>query len=76
MQSTHCEAVGRDYDEIEKTALGSYDPSQSTAEFIAMCKELADIGITHLIFNMNSYDDVSVLSDAFAKEIIPAVAEL
>lgn len=73
----HCENLGRPYEEIEKTALGTAhiaDGQQSAADIIAQCKELADLGIEHLIFNMPNLHEMTPL-EVFAKEIIPAVAE-
>ena len=51
----HCEDVGRDYEEIERTALGTANvgPEGMTPdEVIEMCRELHRAGIQHLIFNM------------------------
>lgn len=74
----HCENVGRDYDEIEKTTLGTayFAPDQfSPADIIANCRSLAEIGIQHAIFNMPDPHALTPL-ETFGREIIPAVAEL
>jgi F420-dependent oxidoreductase-like protein len=73
----HCEAVGRPYDEIERTALGTVHlapGAMSPSEVIAFCKEVADTGIQHLIFNMPNTHELAPL-EIFGKEIIPAAAE-
>lgn len=73
----HCEAVGRSYDEIERTTLGTVmvGPGGMTpAQVIETCRELADAGIQHAIFNMPNVHEITPL-EIFGKEIIPAVAE-
>src|SRR5690606_28893024 len=46
----HCEAVGRDYDEIEKTLSTRYVPGESGAEFAERCARFeTDYGIDHVI---------------------------
>ncbi|KAA9106633.1 LLM class F420-dependent oxidoreductase [Microbacterium rhizomatis] len=42
----HCDAVGRDYDEIEKTAMIPVSPASSTESVAATVRELADLGFT------------------------------
>lgn len=74
----HCDDVGRDYDEIEKTTLGTVHiaPDEMSAdEVIDTCRELAGIGIQHAIFNMPNVHEITPL-ETFGQEIIPAVAEL
>jgi F420-dependent oxidoreductase-like protein len=74
----HCEDVGRDYEEIERTALGtvSLGPDGMTAEeVIEICQELNDAGIQHLIFNMPNVHEIKPL-ETFSERIIPAVAGL
>jgi F420-dependent oxidoreductase-like protein len=72
----HCQAVGRDYAEIEKTTLGTVNlaPGQmSAADVIQRCRALADIGVQQAIFNMPNVHEIKPL-EIFAREIIPAVA--
>jgi hypothetical protein len=74
----HCEDVGRSYEEIEKSALGTVNlaPEGMTAEgVIELCRELGEASIEHLIFNMPNVHEIEPL-ETFAEEIIPAVAEL
>jgi F420-dependent oxidoreductase-like protein len=73
----HCEAVGRPYEEIERTALGTVElaPGKMTAaDVIEWCRSLADLGIQHMLFNMPNVHDLAPL-ETFGREIIPAVAE-
>ena len=73
----HCEALGRDYDTVEKTCLGTVNLSakDTVSSVISRVKELSAMGFTHAIFNMPDVSSIAPLK-TFAKEIIPAVAEL
>jgi F420-dependent oxidoreductase-like protein len=73
----HCEALGRDYDAIEKTTLGTIElgaGKRSAADVIAQCKALAAIGVQQALFNMPGIEEITPL-EVFGREIIPAVAE-
>jgi len=73
----HCETLGRDYDGIEKTTLGTVHLSEkdSTAGVIRRLTDLSRMGIRHAIFNMPDVYKITPL-ETFAREIIPAVAGL
>jgi F420-dependent oxidoreductase-like protein len=74
----HCEDLGRDYEEIERTALGTINlaPDGMTAEgVIEQCRELNEAGVQHLIFNMPNVHEIEPL-ETFGEKIIPAVANL
>jgi len=73
----HCEALGRDYDTIEKTALCTVHLSgkDTVDSVMRRLEDLAGMGFTHVIFNMPDVYEISPLA-TFGKEIIPAVAEL
>jgi alkanesulfonate monooxygenase SsuD/methylene tetrahydromethanopterin reductase-like flavin-dependent oxidoreductase (luciferase family) len=73
----HCESLGRDYDTIEKTSLGTVHLSgDDTADTVlGRIRELSEMGFTHAIFNMPDVYKITPL-ETFAKEIIPAVADL
>lgn len=73
----HCNRLGRDYDTIEKTSLGTVHLSEedTTDSIIRRIKELSAMGFTHAIFNMPDVYKITPL-ETFAKEIIPAAAEL
>jgi F420-dependent oxidoreductase-like protein len=72
----HCEAVGRDYDEIEKTVMFHYDlTTKSPGELIEGLRGLAAMGFQQAHGSLvNAYDTRQF--EIFRKEIIPAVAEL
>jgi F420-dependent oxidoreductase-like protein len=73
----HCETLGRDYDTVEKTTLGTAHLSgdDTATSIIDRIKQLAALGFTHAIFNMPDVYKITPL-ETFAREIIPAVAEL
>lgn len=73
----HCEALGRDYASVEKTALGTVHLSgKDTVDgVISRIQALAKMGFSHAIFNMPDAYTLTPLT-TFATEIIPAVADL
>jgi F420-dependent oxidoreductase-like protein len=74
----HCEKVGRDYAEIEKTTLSSVNiaPGKMTSkDVIDECRTMAGLGVRHCIFNMPNVHEIKPL-EIFGREIIPALAEL
>jgi F420-dependent oxidoreductase-like protein len=73
----HCEAVGRNYADIEKTTLNTayLAPGRMNAkDVIETCRALANIGIQQTIFNMPNVHEVKPL-EIFGQEIIPALAD-
>lgn len=73
----HCETLGRDYATVEKTCLGSVHLSgkDTVDSILRRIEGLAEMGFTHAIFNMPDVYKITPL-ETFAKEIIPAAAEL
>jgi F420-dependent oxidoreductase-like protein len=74
----HCDSLGRDYAEVEKTVLSTAHlaPGKMSAEaVIKECRDFAALGVQHMIFNMPNVQDIRPL-EVFGREIIPAVAQL
>jgi F420-dependent oxidoreductase-like protein len=73
----HCAELGRAYNTVEKTSLGTVHLSgvDTAAGVIRRIKGLAEMGFTQAIFNMPDVYKITPL-ETFAKEIIPAVSEL
>jgi len=72
----HCSDVGTSYESIEKTAqtyvkLGVN--SQSAEEVIALCRELAELGITHLIIDIPNLNGTEPIED-IGRYVIPKVS--
>jgi F420-dependent oxidoreductase-like protein len=73
----HCEDVGRDYDDIEKTILGTvnFDDGTTPDDVLEVARAYADMGIDHMIFNMpNSYEITPI--ETFGEKIIPVIEDL
>jgi F420-dependent oxidoreductase-like protein len=74
----HCDALGRDYASIEKTSLGTAElqpEKMGAAAVVEQCRQLALIGVQHAIFNIPTVHEMLPL-EIFARDIIPAVADL
>jgi len=70
----HCEAVGRDYDEIEKTAMGRLDPSDLDG-LKADLRRLAGLGVEEyhgMVPDASGLENLRTLG----REIVPFAAEL
>ena len=74
----HCDALGRDYDQIERTALGTVylaPGAMSPRDLRALLADFAEAGIQHAILNMpNAYDTATL--ERFGREVIPALADV
>ena len=74
----HCDAIGRDYGEIERTALGVVmlgPGGMSPAELIGFCRGLASLGIQQFIFSIPNVHEVTPL-ETIGREVMQAVADL
>jgi hypothetical protein len=78
----HCEAVGRPYEEIEKTSLGTIhltrdgrDGTMDAAAAIHYFETLAERGIDHALFSMRNVAEAEPF-EVLAAEVIPAVTTL
>ncbi len=74
----HCDAIGRPYEEIERTSLSTVNlapEQQTTGDVIRHCRELAEAGIQQAIVNMFNVHEIAPL-EVFGNEIIPEVAGL
>ncbi|MFN8372374.1 MAG: LLM class F420-dependent oxidoreductase [Anaerolineae bacterium] len=69
----HCADVGRPYEQIEKTTLGSITPKMSRDQILEHIRKAADAGVQHMIFNMPHVHEVKPV-EMVAKDIIPEVA--
>lgn len=72
----HCDALGRDYDKIEKTTLDTAHLAKGGAtasDLIRTCRGLADLGVQHAIFNMPNVHEIEPI-EIIGREVIPEVA--
>jgi F420-dependent oxidoreductase-like protein len=70
----HCEAVGRDYDTIYKTAYYWFDPSRGSQRIVDDLGALAGLGFHAAIGAVRDVWDVTPL-EVIGSEVIPAVAD-
>jgi alkanesulfonate monooxygenase len=74
----HCDDLGRNYDEIEKTVMGPLDPGPDGAgvdAIIESMRELAKLGVTHYHGSVPDVASIRPL-EVLGERVIPAVAEL
>jgi alkanesulfonate monooxygenase len=74
----HCDDVGRDYDEIKKTAITGIDPGpngERADEVLEQLAGLAALGIDHVQTQVAGYQDITPLQ-VFGEKIIPEAAKL
>jgi F420-dependent oxidoreductase-like protein len=77
----HCEAVGRDPDEIERSTLQTVKlaldgtPGDSPAQVINWFGELSDAGAQHVIFSVRDVSDPRVL-EAVGRDLLPGIHAL
>jgi len=74
----HCEMIGRPFEEIERTAIGSIDlrkGAMSMSEVIEYCRSVAAAGIQHLIVSMPGDRQITPI-ELIGNEVIPALADL
>ncbi|HEX2229590.1 MAG TPA: LLM class F420-dependent oxidoreductase [Candidatus Binatia bacterium] len=73
----HCEAIGRPYEEIERTAIGALNlgaGGMTARAAVEYCRRVSDAGIQHFIVSIpGDYEITSI--ELIAKEVIPVVAE-
>ncbi|MDN5766118.1 MAG: LLM class F420-dependent oxidoreductase [Humibacillus sp.] len=74
----HCDALGRDYDEIEKTVMGRLDLGENgekVDETLDHLSELSALGITHVQTGLRDSSDARQI-DLFGTKVIPRAREL
>jgi F420-dependent oxidoreductase-like protein len=74
----HCEAVGRDYDSIEKTAMFQFDVGENgekADEIVGRLRWLASMGIQNVMGGVRDVWRIKPL-EILAERVIPAVADL
>jgi alkanesulfonate monooxygenase SsuD/methylene tetrahydromethanopterin reductase-like flavin-dependent oxidoreductase (luciferase family) len=71
----HCEAEGRDYDDVAKTCYYRFDVSRGTGQVIDELGRLAELGFGTAIGSVAGVWEVTPL-EVIGSEIIPAVRNL
>lgn len=70
----HCDAIGRDEAEIEKTCVYVIRPGETTAQTIAGLENLAALGIRTAYLQLPNLPEIAPL-ETIGREVIPAVAD-
>jgi alkanesulfonate monooxygenase len=72
----HCDAVGRDYDEIDRTSLGQWDPVRKGPQsIIEEIGHLHDLGFTTAIASVRDVDTLKPI-EALGRDVVPFAAGL
>jgi alkanesulfonate monooxygenase len=74
----HCDAVGRDYDEIEKTVMGPLDPGpngENIDGLLEQFREYAKLGVTHYHGMVPDVASIRPL-ELLGEHLVPAAAEM
>jgi F420-dependent oxidoreductase-like protein len=71
----HCDAIGRPFDSIERTALGSIDVRKggmSARDAVEYCRRIHEAGIQHLIVSIPDIHELTSI-ELLKNEVIPIV---
>lgn len=74
----HCSAVGRDYDEIEKTVMSGLNPGESgehAEQVLTRLQELAALGVTHVHTGLRDGSNPAEL-EVWGEHVIPEASRL
>jgi len=69
----HCESLGRDYDEIEKTVIAQIDPSADIDTTLGQLRGFADLGIQHVHTSIPQVSTIRPL-EILGEKVIPEIA--
>ena len=70
----HCEAVGRDYDSVEKTVLAVYPALADPETFVADARRYADLGVAELAVMPDRHP--VEFTEQIAERIAPQIAAI
>ncbi|HEX4088914.1 MAG TPA: LLM class F420-dependent oxidoreductase [Trebonia sp.] len=71
----HCDAVGRDYDSIQKTILARVDPAGDVSEFLASMQEYAALGVS-LVEVAPTMPDPARFATLLGDKVVRPLAEI
>jgi F420-dependent oxidoreductase-like protein len=74
----HCDDLGRNYDDIERTSLDSIPSGRSgisAADMIVACRSQAAVGIQHAIVSLPGGREIEAI-ETLGREVVPAAAQL
>ncbi len=71
----HCKAVGRNYDDIEKTIIRRMDLSDGVDKIVQDLGAYAEIGVTHCLGHLVDVDNIAPI-EMVARDIMPQIAKM
>jgi F420-dependent oxidoreductase-like protein len=71
----HCDALGRDYDAIQKTIIGRVDPSQDVSPFLSEMEQYAALGID-LVEVAPLPPSPAAFVESLAETVIPRLSQI
>jgi F420-dependent oxidoreductase-like protein len=71
----HCDAVGRDYDSIQKTIIGRVDPDGDIGAFLSAMERCAALGVS-LVEVAPLPPDPARFVTAFAEKVLPRLSQI
>lgn len=74
----HCEDIGRPYEDIEKTVMGTIriaPGEMGPDDVVSLCRELNGLGFDHVIFNMPNVHEIEPI-EIIGEEVLPEVKDL
>jgi alkanesulfonate monooxygenase SsuD/methylene tetrahydromethanopterin reductase-like flavin-dependent oxidoreductase (luciferase family) len=72
----HCDDVGRNYDEIDKTVVGGLNrPLDDVDAWLASMQEYADLGISQVWLGPDAHDPVG-WTEQMAERVVSRLAEI
>jgi len=71
----HCKEVGRNYDDIEKTALYQITEKVNPQQVIEDMKHAREMGFTHIIIGIRNVEEITPLK-ILGEKVIPQIAKL
>ena len=71
----HCDDLGRNYDDIEKTIIRRMDLSEGVDKVVDELGEYAAAGVQHCLGHLNGVEEIKPL-ETVARQIIPQIARM
>jgi len=71
----HCKAVGRNYDDIEKTIIRPMDLGDGVDKIVQDLGAYAEIGVTHCVGHLVGVENIAPM-EIVARDVMPQIAKM
>jgi len=71
----HCEDIGRNYDDIEKTIIRRMDPGDGVGKIVQDLGAYAEIGVTHCLGHLVGVEEIGPM-EIVARDVMPQIAKM